>query len=138
MPASAASPTPETATISAMAPIGSVPPGPTVTPNAPAPVTVRIDGGESFPYVTEDYQIPFYEGMNIAQALDYTGVVQATTSGVKAVGGVRNDTTDDVRIGGGVQYVLRLNGRQIPHSLLSFPVHRRDVIGIELIVIGPS
>ncbi|OXM14040.1 hypothetical protein [Paenibacillus herberti] len=99
-------------------------------------MTVRIDGGESFPFVTEDYQIPFYDGMNIAQALEYTGVVRASPSGLQSVGGVRNDISDDVRIGEGVQYTLRLNGRQIPHSLLSFPVHRRDVIGVELIVIG--
>ncbi|WP_174806346.1 hypothetical protein [Paenibacillus humicus] len=111
--------------------------GPAGTVNTPAPVTVRIEGGESFPYVTEDYQIPYYDGMSIAQALEYTGVVRISPGGgVQSVGGVRNDISDDIRIGDNVQYTLRLNGRQIPHTLLTFPVHRRDVIGIDLIHIG--
>ncbi|MBB3112627.1 hypothetical protein FHS18_004728 [Paenibacillus phyllosphaerae] len=79
--------------------------------------------------MTNSYQIRFYPGITIYQALASTGNVRFGPSGqVIAV--------DGVAIGGGVNYALLLNGRRIPHSLINFPLQPNDVVALELFLSG--
>ncbi|MUT68856.1 hypothetical protein [Paenibacillus sp. NEAU-GSW1] len=63
--------------------------------------------------------------MTIAQALAETGVIRFTFSGQIA-------SVSGIPIGGPIQYTLRLNGRVIPFTLLSFPLQRNDSVTLEL------
>ncbi|MDQ0063153.1 hypothetical protein [Paenibacillus harenae] len=95
-------------------------------PGPQAYVTVIINGGAAFPYVTQRYFVPYRPGISIYWALAQTGAVQFTPNGfIYAVNGIR--------IGGRVSYRLRLNGRVIPSTLLNFPLQPYDAVGIDLI-----
>jgi hypothetical protein len=64
--------------------------------------------------------------LSIYQALAETGVVRFNFNGqIVSVSGIP--------IGGNISYRLLLNGRIIPATLLSFPVHRNDSVALELI-----
>ncbi|WP_187768106.1 hypothetical protein [Paenibacillus sp. PL91] len=91
-----------------------------------ASVTVVINGGRIFPYVTQAYRVPFRPGLSIYQALAETGVVRFNFNGqIVSVSGIP--------IGGNISYRLLLNGRIIPATLLNFPVQRNDSVALELI-----
>lgn len=96
------------------------PPGP-----GPAFVTVVINGGRFFPNVTSAYRVPFRPGMSIRDSLALTGVVRFSFNGQIA-------SVSGIPIGGPIQCVLRLNGRIIPQTLLTFPVQRFDTVAVEL------
>ncbi len=68
--------------------------------------------------------------MSIGQALALTGVVRFSNNG-------RIISVNGVFIAGNVDTILRLNGRPIPQTLLYLPVHRGDVVGLQLVVTGP-
>ncbi|MGG4142728.1 hypothetical protein ABEW34_06325 [Paenibacillus algorifonticola] len=96
------------------------PPGPQGT------VTVVINGGRAFPNVTQAYRVIHRIGMTIYQALLETGVVRFGFNGqITSISGIP--------IGGNISYLLRLNGRVIPSTLLSFPLQRNDAVALELI-----
>lgn len=107
------------------------PPGPGPFPPGPFPgfVTVFINGGRFFPWITNSYRVRHFPGMNIAQALSSTGVVRINNNG-------RIVSVNGVVITGSVDTILRLNGRRIPESLLYFPVQSGESVGLELFV-GP-
>ncbi|MFB9325784.1 hypothetical protein ACFFSY_07575 [Paenibacillus aurantiacus] len=124
-------------------PPGPFPPGPGPFPPFPIPiplpiplppgpgrfVTVVVNGGIAFPWVTNSYRIPHFPGQTIYQALAATGSVRFGPGGrIVSVGGVS--------IGGGVLVQLLLNGQRIPQSLLSFPVHAGDVVAVQLFLAG--
>ncbi|MGO4548659.1 hypothetical protein AB4Z29_28105 [Paenibacillus sp. 2TAB23] len=89
-------------------------------------MTVVINGGRTFPNVTQAYRVPFRPGLTIYQALAETGAVRFNFNGqIVSVSGVP--------IGGRTTYQLQLNGRVIPASLLSFPVQRNDSVALVLI-----
>jgi len=89
-------------------------------------VTVVINGGRTFPNVTQAYRVRFFPGMAIYQALAATGAVRFNFRGqIISVSGVP--------IGRNISYRLQLNGRSIPTSLLNFPVQRFDTVALELI-----
>ncbi|WP_171056460.1 hypothetical protein [Paenibacillus sinopodophylli] len=95
-------------------------------PGPQASVTVVINGGRTFPNVTQAYRVPFRPGLTIYQALAETGAVRFNFNGqIISVSGVP--------IGGNISYQLQLNGRVIPASLLSFPVQRNDSVALVLI-----
>ncbi|WP_216364919.1 hypothetical protein [Paenibacillus sp. BIHB 4019] len=96
------------------------PPGPQGT------VTVVINGGRAFPNVTQAYRVIHRIGMTIYQALLETGVVRFGFNGqITSISGIP--------IGGNISYLLRLNGRVIPSTLLNFPLQRNDAVALELI-----
>lgn len=67
----------------------------------------------------------FRPGLTIYQALAETGAVRFNNSGqIVSVSGVS--------VIGNVDYLLRLNGRQIPSTLLNFPVQPNDAVALEL------
>ncbi|MFX3631313.1 MAG: hypothetical protein ACE3L7_18615 [Candidatus Pristimantibacillus sp.] len=95
-------------------------------PGIPATVSVFINGGRFFPNVTQGYRIRFRPGITIYQALAQTGVIRFTFNGqISSVNGIP--------IGGPISYILRLNGRVIPSTLLNFPLQRNDTVQLELI-----
>ncbi|TCM95739.1 hypothetical protein EV294_106107 [Paenibacillus sp. BK033] len=63
--------------------------------------------------------------MSIRDSLAATGVVRFSFNGQIA-------SVSGIPIGGPIQFVLRLNGRVIPQTLLTFPVQRFDTVAIEL------
>ncbi|GGG78004.1 hypothetical protein [Paenibacillus radicis (ex Gao et al. 2016)] len=123
---------------------GHFPPGPGPFPPGPFPfpfplpvpfpvpgpfpvgsVNVWINGGSFFPNVTQGYRIPYRPGLSIFQALSATGVVQFSFNGqIESVSGIP--------IGGPIGYILRLNGRIIPTTLLNFPLQLNDSVTLEL------
>ncbi|AJY74423.1 hypothetical protein VN24_07340 [Paenibacillus beijingensis] len=65
----------------------------------------------------------------MAAALAGTNVVRFTEGGgIASVSGIR--TGDEVRC------LLRINDRQIPSTLLSFPVQASDTLTVELLYAG--
>lgn len=64
--------------------------------------------------------------MSIRDSLAATGVVRFSFNGQIA-------SVSGIPIGGPIQYILRLNGRVLPQTLLTFPVQRFDTVSIELI-----
>ncbi|MFC4098588.1 hypothetical protein [Paenibacillus xanthanilyticus] len=109
-------------------------PLPIPTPLPPFPgnfVTVVLNGGTAFPWVTNSYRVPHFPGQTVYQALAATGAVRFGPSGrIVAVGGVST--------GEGVLVQLLLNGRRIPQSLLSFPVQAGDAVAVQLYLGGPG
>ncbi|MFF2093241.1 hypothetical protein [Paenibacillus sp. NPDC058174] len=100
-------------------------PGPGPGPFPVGTVNVWINGGSFFPNVTQGYRIPYQPGLSIFQALAATGVVQFSFNGdIESVSGIP--------IGGPIGYVLRLNGRIIPTTLLNFPLQLNDSVTLEL------
>ncbi|WP_052350664.1 hypothetical protein [Paenibacillus gorillae] len=100
-------------------------PGPGPGPFPVGTVNVWINGGSFFPNVTQGYRIPYQPGLSIFQALAATGVVQFSFNGeIESVSGIP--------IGGPIGYVLRLNGRIIPATLLNFPLQLNDSVTLEL------
>ncbi|MEV5029376.1 hypothetical protein [Paenibacillus sp. LPE1-1-1.1] len=94
-------------------------------PGPQASVTVVINGGRAFPYVTQAYRVRFRPGLTIYQALAETGVVRFNFNGqIISVSGIP--------IGGNISYQLQLNGRVIPASLLNFPLQRNDSVALQL------
>ncbi|GLX70212.1 hypothetical protein MU1_45580 [Paenibacillus glycanilyticus] len=63
--------------------------------------------------------------MSIRGALAATGVVRFSFNGQIA-------SVSGIPIGGPIQSILRLNGRVIPQTLLTFPVQRFDTVAIDL------
>ncbi|SFF01693.1 hypothetical protein SAMN04487969_111132 [Paenibacillus algorifonticola] len=68
----------------------------------------------------------FRFGLTIYQALLETGVVRFSFNG-------RITSISGIPIGGNISYLLRLNGRVIPPTLLNFPLQRNDAVALELI-----
>ncbi|MBD2847842.1 hypothetical protein IDH44_21825 [Paenibacillus sp. IB182496] len=98
-----------------------IPPGP-----GARSVTVVLNGGPRYPFVTQAYRVPFRPGLTVAEALAFTGAVRFGPSGnIVSVGGVF--------VGGNqVPYALRLNGRTVPLSLLYAPLQPGDTVEIQL------
>jgi hypothetical protein len=92
-------------------------------------VTVVINGGRFFPWVTQAYRIRYFPGISIYQALVSTGNVRFGFNGrIVAVNGVI--------IADGIDTILRLNGRFIPESLIYLPLQIRDTVSLDIILIG--
>ncbi|GMK39523.1 hypothetical protein PCCS19_25770 [Paenibacillus sp. CCS19] len=88
-------------------------------------ITVLINGGSVFPNITQVYTFAFYPGITIAQALRNTGVVVIGFNGqIISVGGI--PITD------GITFVLSLNGRPIPSTLLNAPLQPGDSLELQL------
>ena len=106
-------------------------PGPGPFPPSQAPfVTVFINGGAAFPAITNSYAVAYFPGMSVAQALAATGVVRFDNNGfIIAVNGIP--------VTGNVNVIVRLNGSQIPQTLLTFPVQNNDTVGLDLVITGP-
>lgn len=104
-------------------------PGPGPFPPFPGPrfVTVVINGGRQFPWLTRSYSIRWSQGVTVRQALQATGVVQfGFGGGIVSVGGVYTGPGSNIR------EVIRLNGRVIPIGWLNVPIQWNDAIGLEL------
>ena len=104
-------------------------PGPFPFPQYPF-VRVIINGGNFFPRATTAFLIRHFPGMSIGQTLAASGVVRFSPNG-------RIVFVNGVAIGGPVNVIVRLNGRPIPQTLLTFPVQSGDTVELELIVTGP-
>lgn len=76
--------------------------------------------------MTNSYRVPFRFGMSIRDSLAATGVVRFSFNGQIA-------SVSGIPIGGPIQYILRLNGRVLPQTLLTFPVQRFDTVSLELV-----
>ncbi|THF73981.1 hypothetical protein [Cohnella fermenti] len=103
-------------------------PGPVPVP-IPTPgqayVIVQIDGGASFPGVTQSAYAYYYPGITIRQALQSTGLVTFGPNGyIAAVSGIR--------IGGNIGVSLRYNGRAVPQTLLDIAADPYSTIGLAL------
>lgn len=90
-------------------------------------VTVVVNGGNFYPWITNSYSVRHFPGMNIGQALASTGVVRFNVNG-------RIISVNGIVIAGNVEVILRLNGRPIPQTLLNLPIQSRDVVGLEVFV----
>jgi len=108
---------------------GPFPPSPGPFPPFPAQrfVTVFINGGRQFPWLTRTFNIPHRFGMTVRQALAATGTVQFGLGGqIVSVGGVYTGPGSNIRT------TVRLNGRFIPPGLLNTPVQPGGFISLEL------
>ncbi|WP_188996615.1 hypothetical protein [Paenibacillus nasutitermitis] len=112
---------------------GPIPPFPIPFPPFPVPlpnfVTVVINGGRFFPWVTQAYRVRHFPGMSVYQALAATGVVQFNRNGQIAF-------VNGVAVAGDVGTIVSLNGRRIPPSLFYLPVQAGDSVGLDLILTG--
>jgi hypothetical protein len=90
-------------------------------------VTVFINGGRQFPWLTRTYRIPHRFGMTVRQALAATGAVQFGLGGqIVSVGGVFTGP------GSNIQTTVRLNGRLLPPGFLNTPVQPGSFISLDL------
>ncbi|OUM94132.1 MAG: hypothetical protein A9Z00_00430 [Thermobacillus sp. ZCTH02-B1] len=104
-------------------------PGPGPFPPFPGqrPVTVFINGGRQFPWLTRSYSIPHRFGLTVRQALAATEVVQFGLSGqIVSVGGVYTGPGSNIRT------TVRLNGRELQPGFLNAPVTPGSFISLEL------
>ncbi|XEC95477.1 hypothetical protein AB6A23_02565 [Paenibacillus tarimensis] len=84
-----------------------------------------INGGRSFPYITQSYRVRYRPRLTIYQALLETGVVRFSPSG-------RIVSVSGVFVGPNVNSVIRLNGRVVPSTALYYPIQRGDWIEVGL------
>lgn len=107
-------------------PIGGGGGGGGVAPIPSQAVFVTINGGSAYPNATGTYQVMYQPGLTIFDALSSTGVIQLSPSGqILLVSGVA--------IGGNVNYVIRLNGRNISTNMLNYNLQPNDQISVDLI-----
>ncbi|PZD95493.1 hypothetical protein DNH61_13245 [Paenibacillus sambharensis] len=112
------------------APGGNPSPGPyPLPPESPASyITVVINGGAAFPWITQPYSVRYRPGLTVYQALAETGIVRFSWNGqLISVGGVYTGA------GSGVSYSIRLNGQPLPPALLSTTVPPGASIGLTLL-----
>ncbi|CAM4410056.1 hypothetical protein [Paenibacillus tarimensis] len=98
-------------------------------PEAPASfITVVINGGTAFPWITQPYSVRYRPGLTVHQALVETGVVRFSWNGqLLSVGGIY------MGAGSGISYTIRLNGQHVPPALLSTAVPPGASIGLTLL-----
>ncbi|MFD1954938.1 hypothetical protein ACFSL6_12365 [Paenibacillus thailandensis] len=106
-------------------------PAPFPVPYFPGPaaafVYVQIRGGMAAPELNQSHSARYHPGIPVGEALARTGAVRFGPGGrIAAVAGIPV-------VSGDTGFILRLNGRQIPAALLSFPLQANDTVELELV-----
>jgi sorbitol-specific phosphotransferase system component IIA len=80
---------------------------------------VYINGGFSFPFLTQSYPIRYRPGLTVYEALRETGLVTFAFNG-------QPTSVGNVHLGGPVHYSISVNGKPIPPAFLNAPLQPGD------------
>lgn len=100
-------------------------PAPVFPGTPPAYVFVETALGHSAPVPPQSFRIRYRPGISIHDALILTNAVRFAPGG-------RILSVSGIPVTGGISGILRLNGRQIPTTLLAFPLQPNDTVQLEL------
>jgi hypothetical protein len=84
-------------------------------------VMVYINGGLSFPFLTQSYPIRYRPGLTVYEALRETGLVTLSVNGQPI-------SVGNVHLGGRVHYSISVNGKPIPPAFLNAPIQPGDML----------